>query len=884
MYRDKVIWVAAALAASAAHFFSSAYGAVHVAWCAPAVALAMAACVTATWREDRSSTGRLELLLLPAATAVTLVLLQGAALLCWVLPLALVSFVAAVGGRYWQRGRRQVGLWAVLTIIVLTLLILIQKLGSIANWFVYDMRLFDLMAHPLLLALGFDVTWARDGLLIADGRSIQAIHFGPDRGHLFWGISFVLVWAMLHRTLRGRIAWRHLRIAVAFVAVISFTWIVAVTALWVYTKQAGLLVNRWLMVGIELMVALAVLPLIRWPHWSRPQDGASDDGPIPLRIGRPSLTRVLAGTAIVSAVVFCLWYPIGTRKDNSAILVDDYHSSWEFSDAPFTFSQESMTKTSAYSYTTAVDYLRCFYPVTINPRQADPQGRRLDELDLSRYSVIVLKTPAIAYTSDERRALREFVACGGGLFLHGDHTNLFGMSEQFNELLAGMGIRFNCDDQADFAGHPSRLRPIPNWRTHPTFRRVREFQFLTSCTLRSRTPLVEPVIVSGNIFSEDARYGRPGFFGNMALDAKDRTGGFLQAAVVPYGRGRVAVFTDSTMFANFASFQCDLIRYAVDSIEYLQYVPHLGRSVVGGMALVLALAAGVTAALQAWRLGRRPTILPALCCDLPIALAIGSLLALMLTRSENLRAKPIQSPRTIAVVLDNASNTDVLSVGMMPSIARMVDFGNFVTSLQRAGYFPYVTRDFREAVKTFDRVILINPTKKWEADDILQLHRAMLYRHVRCLVLDSISNLQSTSRELLHPFALTVRTVVRPSYAYMPGVLPDLRTLPAGATWTVLKLVRFDASGDFVPLQTNTPIAQDRVKRTVEGGLAVRLDAEGDVCCVEMPFHGGGKLMAYMDSINFSCHALGGAFMQALKNSEIERTRSVQYLMQEFER
>ncbi|MCL2000091.1 MAG: hypothetical protein FWG74_01535 [Planctomycetes bacterium] len=79
-------------------------------------------------------------------------------------------------------------------------------------------------------------------------------------------------------------------------------------------------------------------------------------------------------------------------------------------------------------------------------------------------------------------------------------------------------------------------------------------------------------------------------------------------------------------------------------------------------------------------------------------------------------------------------------------------------------------------------------------------------------------------------------------------------------------------------------ITQDRVVRVINGGRAIRMDREGHVVCSERRFHGGGKLIMYIDSINFSGEALGAGFMRTPSDDEVERIRSVQWLMEELER
>ena len=73
----------------------------------------------------------------------------------------------------------------------------------------------------------------------------------------------------------------------------------------------------------------------------------------------------------------------------------------------------------------------------------------------------------------------------------------------------------------------------------------------------------------------------------MAFDGRDRFGRFVQAAVVPYGRGRIAVFSDSTLFSNFTLFASSQVDYALRTLDYLHRTPTNHRKILFMASLVL---------------------------------------------------------------------------------------------------------------------------------------------------------------------------------------------------------------------------------------------------------------------------------------------------------
>lgn len=60
--------------------------------------------------------------------------------------------------------------------------------------------------------------------------------------------------------------------------------------------------------------------------------------------------------------------------------------------------------------------------------------------------VLVFKTPTEPFTDEEVSTIERFVDQGGGLFLIGDHTNLFGMSTYLNKVAAPFRLAFRSDD------------------------------------------------------------------------------------------------------------------------------------------------------------------------------------------------------------------------------------------------------------------------------------------------------------------------------------------------------------------------------------------------------------------------------------------------------
>ena len=310
----------------------------------------------------------------------------------------------------------------------------------------------------------------------------------------------------------------------------------------------------------------------------------------------------------------CGYEAHGQRKPGR-VLLDDFHSgSWE--PAAGEFGEEALGYGQVYNYRLLRKWLEEFYTVRVNT-----DGLITDAL-LANADVLLLVTPVRPFLQSEREAVVRFVRRGGGLWVIGDHTNLFGTSTYLNALLQPFGIRFNFDDEFDLTtGRPNLLRRPWLW-SHPILTAVPLMEFETSCTLQA--PLsARPAIIGNMLGAEMVDYGHPNFFGNMQVDPQDDFGLFLQCLSLTCGQGRVLAFADSTVFSSFSMFAPGVAELALGSVEYLnRTAPSRWPAVL--LALAGGLAAIATGRVCPWR---QPASMAALAVSLLAGCLLGGLLA-----------------------------------------------------------------------------------------------------------------------------------------------------------------------------------------------------------------------------------------------------------------
>ena len=182
----------------------------------------------------------------------------------------------------------------------------------------------------------------------------------------------------------------------------------------------------------------------------------------------------------------------------------------------------------------------------------------------SHYDVLIIKTPEEPIPDAETAAIERFVRRGGGLLLVGDHTNLLGMGTHLNALSAKHGIQFRYDSVSD--GLTGGFVDCVAALDRPSSR----------CLARRESGVHDLVLASafrrctdrpggGKLPARAARLRRL----ELLRPARPAPGDGARADCArrrsySVGRGRIAAFTDSTVWSSFAVFSFDREKLAMD--------------------------------------------------------------------------------------------------------------------------------------------------------------------------------------------------------------------------------------------------------------------------------------------------------------------------------
>ncbi|MGA1841089.1 MAG: hypothetical protein ACMUIU_10730 [bacterium] len=289
----------------------------------------------------------------------------------------------------------------------------------------------------------------------------------------------------------------------------------------------------------------------------------------PVRFVKRDLWIFFAITCSVFLFTLCFVFHGFAKPRKIHCVIDEIHSDWESTLIDFNAGIfGSMAENSYHSF---LDYLRHFYPITImtNKPVMDPglEGVELFNTPIitpdvlnsikSRHPetqpVLILKCVTTPFFSEEIDTLKDFVLNGGSLFLIGDHTDVFFMNKNLNELSNHFGIRFEQNSVYFIDGGWVITDPL-NYRIHPANQFSKRFIWATGDSLKISRPAF-PLIYSSHVsFADEVNYFYENFFGNTKIDADEVFGSFCIMAGSRYGKGKIIAFTDSTCFNNYLMF------------------------------------------------------------------------------------------------------------------------------------------------------------------------------------------------------------------------------------------------------------------------------------------------------------------------------------------
>ena len=234
-------------------------------------------------------------------------------------------------------------------------------------------------------------------------------------------------------------------------------------------------------------------------------------------------------------------------------------------------------------------------------------GYEIDEERIDDVDLVVIINPGAPFSEEEKETLYAFVKSGGGLLVLGDHTNMGGIMDAVNGLTAPLGLSLAFDSAVSLdPGWSRALCVLPPFSER--FRPIDVPVSIGASVDAAVHPAVAPFLVGRRAFSDPgvAENIERALLGNLAFDRGERYGDVVLAAVRYLGRGKVALFGDTSVFQSSAlilsyEFTDGLIRWLTDGTGAWRapFAGVLALLLLFGSALLLdrpdALVSGVVA-------------------------------------------------------------------------------------------------------------------------------------------------------------------------------------------------------------------------------------------------------------------------------------------------
>jgi hypothetical protein len=456
---------------------------------------------------------------------------------------------------------------------------------------------------------------------------------------------------------------------------------------------------------------------------------------------KTALSLFLIFIFIFSLVGTFVFQDPGYEK-NGRILIDEYHSAWSPANKPM--DKEWYGEDSVYNYYSWAQWLNNYYHVTIN------EDELLTSDLIDNYDILILKCPTSRYSNKEINDIVNFVYNGGGLLLIGDHTNLFGMSENLNQISSNFGITFNMDSTYDIETRGLSIYNHFDFLSHPVVKNVEKISFLTSCTLDA--PIgSENIIIGNKLIAEPGTYSTKKFF-RENIELPDISYGLLlQSASVKYGSGRVLAFTDSTIFSNFCIFMEDYTIFSLGIMEYLNR-----ENTYSYINWVLFLIS-IISLVFLFKILRKEKKIFALFLIICIGLFSFSASSIIFSGINEINySLPEAHSEYTRICFEKEHSNFMTTIEPYPQTYDLSNYFNiFYVWTQRMGYVPRLEKTLDDSAMTCDVIVIIN-TEKSFTEDKLSFIVSYVNDGGNLLILDSFDNTFSTSNEILGSFDMQI--------------------------------------------------------------------------------------------------------------------------------
>jgi len=278
---------------------------------------------------------------------------------------------------------------------------------------------------------------------------------------------------------------------------------------------------------------------------------------------------------------------------------------------------------------------------------------------------------------------------------------------------------------------------------HPIIRNMPLLDFAVSCSIDPGPSSGQAVIRATGLKNLNSDYHASNFYPQAEDEPEMRYGAFIQLWTTRHGHGRVAAFTDSTIFSNFSAFEPGKSELMLGMLEWLNH-----QNSPFSLNILLALIGSILLVMGLILIGLKKET----CVIIIAAGMLGWVVGGFCINSLGMKLPEAKHPMVRVAIETGISGASLPEGGFISGEEDC--FGHFERCILRLGYFPY--RSDSKRVFNADLLILLYPSQKPSHSYIKQLEE-YIKSGGKVLILDSIENKNSTTNDLLQTFALNVK-------------------------------------------------------------------------------------------------------------------------------
>jgi hypothetical protein len=234
------------------------------------------------------------------------------------------------------------------------------------------------------------------------------------------------------------------------------------------------------------------------------------------------------------------------------ILVDLYHTRKQ-NHEDYRLSKGDYAYQGAFGFYRGFEHLHNNGYKSVSIRTKPLSAERLEGFDVLFINLVDDNRPD--FSEEERQNIRQWVRDGGGLFVIGDHTNVYRNADRLNPLLAPMGIEVGMhtitDKSPDYSVAGIAWIMVFDFDRHYLMRDVEMISLQTGAPIFGDYGVARTSAGGFADFWDEA--DTTGYYGNWRHDGDDEIEPRGKLPVVQarqYGNGRVVVAGDQNMFGD----------------------------------------------------------------------------------------------------------------------------------------------------------------------------------------------------------------------------------------------------------------------------------------------------------------------------------------------